>query len=94
MHYNLYTLPLEQEAVSGQNTWLEEGFKMTDELLKWCAANKNIFNFGFACSSVEQGKMPIFDYNPANHHFGKVQPTKDKMVALWEKLAERYKDNP
>ena len=40
MHYNLYTLPIEKEPVKGQNTWLEEGFKMTDDLLKWCEENK------------------------------------------------------
>ena len=40
MHYNLYTLPVEQETIAGMNTWLEEGFNMTDELLGWCAANK------------------------------------------------------
>jgi hypothetical protein len=76
MHYNLYTCS-EEEAVSGQNTWLEEGFKMTDELLKWCAANKNIFDFGFACSSGVQGKMPIsLIIILQNHHFGKVPPTR------------------
>jgi hypothetical protein len=49
----IYTLPLEQEAFLVRIPWLEEGFKMTDELLKWCAANK-IFDFGFACSSKKR----------------------------------------
>src|SRR5687768_3395112 len=40
MHYNLYTLPVEQEPKAGQNTWLEKGFRMTDSLLAWCKANK------------------------------------------------------
>ncbi len=26
MHYNLFTLPIEQEPVKGQNTWLTTGF--------------------------------------------------------------------
>ncbi|AKD01895.1 cellulase family glycosylhydrolase [Pontibacter korlensis] len=39
MHCNLYTLPVEQEPVKGQNTWLEKGFAMTDSLLAWCKAN-------------------------------------------------------
>ena len=30
MHYDLYTLPTDKEPIKGQNTWLEEGFKMTD----------------------------------------------------------------
>jgi endoglucanase len=40
MHYNLFTLPIEQEPVSGQNTWLDKGFVMVDSLLKWCEADK------------------------------------------------------
>src|SRR4051812_33288294 len=39
MHYNLYTLPVEKEPVAGQNTWIDKGFKMTDDLLAWCKAN-------------------------------------------------------
>jgi endoglucanase len=40
MHYNLYTLPVDQEKTPGENTWLEKGFVMTDSLLQWCKANK------------------------------------------------------
>src|ERR1044072_153289 len=39
MHYNLYTLPVEQEPVAGKQTWLDKGFQMTDSLLAWCKAN-------------------------------------------------------
>ncbi len=39
MHYNLYTPAIENEK-NGEITWLEEGFKRTDALLKWCEANK------------------------------------------------------
>jgi endoglucanase len=95
MHYNLYTLPLEQEAVSGQNTWLEEGFKMTDELLKWCAANKIYLILDLHAAPGGQGKdANISDYNPAKPSLWESTANQDKMVALWEKLAERYKDNP
>ena len=40
MHYNLYTLPVEEEPVIGQQTWIEKGFTLTDSLLSWCKANK------------------------------------------------------
>lgn len=33
MHFNLYTLPVEQEPVTGENTWLGSGFAVTDQLL-------------------------------------------------------------
>ncbi|HVE60534.1 MAG TPA: cellulase family glycosylhydrolase, partial [Chitinophagaceae bacterium] len=38
MHYNLYTLPVDEEPVTGQNTWLVKGFALTDSLLAWCTA--------------------------------------------------------
>lgn len=34
MHYNLYTLPIELEKNKGEHTWIEEGFKITDNLLE------------------------------------------------------------
>ena len=95
MHYNLYTLPLEQEAVSGQNTWLEEGFKMTDDLLQWCAANKIYLILDLHAAPGGQGKdANISDYDPAKPSLWESTANQDKMVALWEKLAIRYKDNP
>jgi hypothetical protein len=33
-------LPLKQEVVSGQNTWLDKDFTMIVDLVKCCAANK------------------------------------------------------
>ena len=39
MHFNLYTLPVEDER-TGNNTWLEKGFTLTDSLLSWCKANR------------------------------------------------------
>jgi aryl-phospho-beta-D-glucosidase BglC (GH1 family) len=40
MHYNLFTLPIEDEPVKGEDTWFDKGFLMIDELLNWCEANK------------------------------------------------------
>jgi len=40
MHYNLFTLPLEDEPVAGQNTWLNKGFELTDSLISWCGQNQ------------------------------------------------------
>jgi hypothetical protein len=66
---------------------------MTDELLKWCAANKNIFDFGFTCSWVYKKDANISDYNPAKPSLWESTANQDKMVDS-KKLAERYKDNP
>ena len=40
MHYNLWTLPIEDEPVAGENTWIDTGFELTDSLVAWCAANE------------------------------------------------------
>ena len=40
MHYNLFTLPIQDEPVDGENTWLDKGFEMVDDLLDWCEANQ------------------------------------------------------
>ena len=39
MHYNLFTLPIEDEPVGGRQTWLDKGFVLLDSLISWCAAN-------------------------------------------------------
>src|SRR5258708_448555 len=39
MHYNLFTLPVDQEPTAGKNTWLTIGFALTDSLVSWCKAN-------------------------------------------------------
>lgn len=95
MHYNLYTLPIEQETVAGQNTWLEEGFKMTDELLSWCADNKIYLILDLHAAPGGQGKdANISDYDPSKASLWESTENQDKTVALWKKLALRYKDEP
>lgn len=93
MHYNLYTLPIEQEPVKGQNTWLEEGFKATDDLLNWCAANKMYLILDLHAAPGGQGKdANISDYDTTKPSLWESDANQDKMVAFWKKLAERYKD--
>lgn len=95
MHYNLYTFPIEQETTAGQNTWLEEGFKMTDDLLTWCAANKIYLILDLHAAPGGQGKdANISDYDAAKPSLWDSKANQDKMVALWEKIATRYQDNP
>ncbi|WP_348810359.1 cellulase family glycosylhydrolase [Flavobacterium maritimum] len=94
MHYNLYTPAIESEK-DGQITWLEEGFKMTDDLLSWCAANKIYLILDLHAAPGGQGKdAAISDYDGSKPSLWESAANQDKMVALWEKLAERYKDSP
>ena len=93
IHYNLYTLPVEQESVAGQNTWLEKGFKMTDELLQWCKANKIYLILDLHAAPGGQGNdVNISDRDPSKPSLWQSEANQQKTIALWKKLAERYKD--
>ena len=95
MHYNLYTLPIEQEPVKGQNTWLEKGFAMTDELLQWCKANEMYLILDLHAAPGGQGTdMNISDRDPSKPSLWESELNKQKTIALWRKLAERYVNEP
>jgi len=95
MHYNLYTLPIEQEPVAGQNTWLDEGFEMTDNLLAWCAENNLYLILDLHAAPGGQGKdANISDYDSTKPSLWESADNQNKMIALWRKLALRYKDSP
>jgi endoglucanase len=93
MHYNLFTLPIEEEPVPGENTWLEIGFELTDSLVSWCKQNEIYVVLDLHAAPGGQGyDAAISDYNPANPSLWQSQENRDKMVALWKRLAEIYAD--
>ena len=95
MHYNLYTLPIEEEPVPGEQTWLEKGFAMTDSLLSWCASNNMYLILDLHAAPGGQGyNAAICDYDPDKPSLWESEDNRIKTVALWEKLAERYSDEP
>lgn len=95
MHYNLYTLPIEKEPVKGKNTWLEEGFQMTDDLLQWCADNKIYLILDLHAVPGGQGNdVNISDNDKSKPSLWENEENQKKTIALWKKLAERYKDSP
>jgi len=95
MHYNLYTLPIEDEPVAGENTWLDKGFEMTDSLISWCAANNMWVVLDLHAAPGGQGyDEAISDYDPSKPSLWESTENQAKTVALWKKLAERYVDEP
>jgi endoglucanase len=95
MHYNLYTLPIEDEPVKGRNTWLEKGFAMTDSLLAWCEANEMYLILDLHGAPGGQGNdNNISDRDPNKPSLWESEENRAKMVALWRKLAARYADEP
>jgi hypothetical protein len=95
MHYNLFTLPIEEEPVKGRDTWLATGFEMTDSLLAWCRANRMYLILDLHAAPGGQGKdANISDYDPEKPSLWESEENRRKTVALWRKLAERYAREP
>jgi len=93
MHYNLYTLPIDKEPVEGQNTWLETGFRLTDNLLSWCKKNNIYLILDLHAAPGGQGNdRPIADVDTLKPNLWQSEVNQNKTVALWKKLAERYKN--
>ncbi|GAO42594.1 putative glycosidase [Flavihumibacter petaseus NBRC 106054] len=93
MHFALYTLPVEKEPVAGKQTWLEEGFRRTDSLLAWCRASGIYLILDLHAAPGGQGNdLNIADRNPDLPSLWQSAANREKTVALWKKLAERYRD--
>lgn len=91
MHYGLYTLPVEQEPVKGQDTWLSKGFALTDSLLSWCKANHIYLILDMHATPGGQGNdINISDRDPSKPSLWESAENRQKMINLWKKLAERY----
>lgn len=95
MHYNLFTLPIQNEPVQGQDTWLNTGFVIVDSLVQWCKENNLYLILDLHAAPGGQGKdANISDYNPALPSLWESAENQRKTVALWRKLAERYANEP
>jgi endoglucanase len=91
MHYNLFTLPADKEPVAGQNTWLKKGFELTDKLLSWCIKDKIYLILDLHAAPGGQGNdRPIADVDTLKPNLWQSEANRQKTIALWKKLAERY----
>ncbi|MCD7972693.1 MAG: cellulase family glycosylhydrolase [Candidatus Azobacteroides sp.] len=89
MHYNIFTLPVEQEPVKGKNTWLEKGFQLTDSLLSWCEANQLYLFLDLHAAPGGQGNDVAISDASEIRLWNDVE-NKKKTIALWQELAKRY----
>jgi hypothetical protein len=95
MHYNLFTLPIEEEPANGANTKLQTGFTMIDSLLKWCAANKMYLILDLHAAPGGQGyDSAISDYDPDKPSLWESAENRQKTIWLWQQIALRYADEP
>ena len=91
MHYNLFTLPVDGESEPGKNTWLLTGFTLTDSLIAWCKANHMYVFLDLHAAPGGQGNdLNISDRNPSKPSLWQSEANKQKTIALWRKIAERY----
>ncbi|HAH24574.1 MAG TPA: glycoside hydrolase family 5 [Prolixibacteraceae bacterium] len=91
MHYNLFTLPIDEEPVVGADTWLPKGFDMVDSLLSWCKKDHIYLILDLHGAPGGQGKdAAISDYNTSKPSLWESAENRRKTVALWGKLAARY----
>ena len=92
MHYNLYINPSKNNQ---KITWNEKGFQMTDDLLKWCSENNVYLILDLHAAPGGQGNdANISDYDNSKPSLWESDFNKKKMISLWKKLAERYKNEP
>jgi len=95
LHYKVFTLPIEEEPVPGQDTWLEAGFQRLDDLVEWCAENQMYVIFDMhGCPGAQGSDSNISDYDSSKPSLWESEENKRKLVALWRKIAERYADHP
>ena len=93
MHYNLFPLPIEEEPVPGENTWLELGFELSDSLISWCKQNEMYVVLDLHGAPGGQGyDAAISDYDPTKPSLWESVDNRNKMAALWKRLAEHYVD--
>lgn len=95
MHYDLLTVPADKEPKAGVDTWHEDGFRRIDELLAWSKANGLYLILDLHAAPGGQGNdLPIADRDPSKPSLWDSPENRRKTVAIWRKLAERYKDEP
>ncbi|MFH1119483.1 MAG: carbohydrate-binding protein [Bacteroidota bacterium] len=95
MHYKWFTLPIEDEPVTGQDTWLEDGFVRIDSLLDWCSDNQMYLILDLHGAPGGQGHdANISDYDDTKPSLWESAENRRKTVALWERLAGRYATEP
>jgi len=90
MHYNLFL-----EDGPGPIRWKEEGFRRTDDLVRWARANDMVVILDLHAAPGGQGNdLPIADRDASQPSLWQDTANQDKVVALWRKLAEHYKNEP
>jgi aryl-phospho-beta-D-glucosidase BglC (GH1 family) len=94
LHYDLFTLPVEQEPERGHDTWLLTGFDLLDQLVDWCTQEEIYLVIVLQVAPGGQGRASSAnDYNVSKPSLWEDDENIRKTIALWREIARRYKDN-
>ena len=95
MHFNLFTLPVDEEPVAGKNTWLPPGFALTDSLIAWCRSNHMYVILDLHAAPGGQGNdLNISDRDPSKPSLWQSEADRQKTISFWQKIATRYANEP
>lgn len=93
MHYNLFTLPVDKEPNKEKNTWIKEGFLLTDSLLKWCSQDGIYLILDLHATPGGQGNdRPIADIDTTKPRLWESRENQQKTIELWSALAKHYSE--
>ena len=92
MHYKYFTLPIEREPVAGEQTWLQEGFERIDSMCVWAERHNILLILDMHACPGGQSSGDICDYDSSKPSLWESEANRNKLSALWKKIAERYKD--
>lgn len=92
MHYKYFTLPIEQEPVEGEQTWIDEGFTRIDSMCVWAERYGILLILDMHACPGGQSDGDICDYDETKPSLWEAEANRTKLIALWRRIAERYKD--
>lgn len=90
MHYKYFTLPIEKEPVSGEQTWLQEGFERIDSMCVWAERYNILLILDMHACPGGQSSGDICDYDSSKPSLWESEANRTKLASLWRKIAERY----
>ncbi len=94
--FNSVRLPMHHALLlRADGTWDEAEFRRIDRLLQWCRKHRIHLILDLHAAAGGQGTdLPIADRDPATPSLWESAENRRRTVALWARLAARYKDEP
>ncbi len=87
-HYNILTPP------DSPGVYLQSGWAIFDSLISWCTKYHIYVILDMHCAPGGESDQTISDYDPSVPSLWQDTSKQTRTVEIWQKIAERYKDNP